>query len=331
MTTKPPTIRDVAAAASVSTSTVSKYVNGTQRFSTEVEAALKAAIAQLDYRPNPQAQSMITGRTGSIGLSVLDIGNPHFTGIVKGANRVALAHGYTLLLVDSDETPSRERALLEALSRRVDGLLVYSRLAEQDSAWMLGLDKPLVLFGRPEHMKLPCVSSDDRRGGYMLAQYLVTMGHKRVAYLGFSRSNRDKERMDSILDCLASHALPLLTFDCDAPTAQASELISSLIMPGPQHPDAIVCYNDLMALGLMAGIQKLGFRVPEDVSVAGFDNIPFSRYAMPPLTTVDQRSEQMGEAGMQRLLAAIGGDARPDVTTLAPQLIVRSSVLRRTR
>jgi LacI family transcriptional regulator len=329
MTLKPPTIRDVATAAGVSTSTVSKFVNGIQRFSPEVEAALKTAIEKLGYRSNPQAQAMITGRTGAIGLSVLDISNPHFTGIVKGANRVALAHGYTLLLVDIDENPSRERSLLEALSRRVDGLLVYSRLPEQDMEWMPKLGKPLVFFGRLDHMKLPCVSGDDHLAGYMLAQHLVAMGHKQVAYLGFSRSNRNKERMDGIKACLAAHDLSLLTFDCDAPTAPASELISSLIMLGKQHPDAIICYNDLMALGLMAGIQKLGFRVPDDVSVAGFDNIPFGRYTMPPLTTVDQQSEQMGEAGMHKLLAAIAGDARVDVTTLAPQLIVRSSVLRR--
>ncbi|WP_395408144.1 LacI family DNA-binding transcriptional regulator [Pseudoduganella sp. UC29_106] len=326
MTIKPPTIHDVAAAAGVSTSTVSKYVNGIQRFSPVVEAALKSAIEALGYRSNPQAQSMITGRTKSIGLSVLDISNPHFTAIVKGANRVALAHGYTLLLADVDETPSRERSLLEALSRRVDGLLVYSRIPEEEMSWMIGLGKPLVFFGRLEHTQLPCVSGDDRRAGYMLAQHLVTKGHKRVAYLGFSRSNRNRERMDGIRECLASHDLSLLVFDCEAPAAVASELASASIMLGQEPPDAIVCYNDLMAIGLMAGIQSLGFRVPQDISVAGFDNIPFGRYTMPPLTTVDQQSERMGEVGMHKLLTAIAGDANCDVTTLAPQLIVRSSV-----
>jgi LacI family transcriptional regulator len=147
--------------------------------------------------------------------------------------------------------------------------------------------------------------------------------------MGFSKSNRDEERMGGIRACLESHDLPLLTFDCDAPTAAAGELMSSLIMLGEQHPDAIVCYNDLMALGLIKEVQTLGFRVPEDVSVAGFDNIQFGRYTAPPLTTVDLQSERMGEVGMSKLLAAIGGDASADVTTLEPQLIVRSSVLRR--
>ncbi|MFL6675192.1 MAG: LacI family DNA-binding transcriptional regulator [Massilia sp.] len=329
MKIKLPTIRDVATAAGVSTATVSKYVNGAQRFSPAVEATIKAVIEELGYRSNPLAQSMITGRTRTIGLSVLDITNPHFTSVVRGANRVALEHGYTLLLVDIDETPSRERALMEALSRRVDGLLVYSRLPEQELEWMVKLDKPLVLFGRAGHMNVPCVCSGDRRGGYMLAQHLVAMGHRRVAYMGFSKSRRDEERMGGIRDCLESHKLPLLTYDCEAPTALEGERISSSIMLGAQHPDAIVCYNDLMALGFMKEVQTLGFRVPEDISVGGFDNIQFGRYASPPLTSVDLQSERMGELGMNKLLAAIAGDTSIDPTTLEPQLILRSSIARR--
>jgi len=104
------TIRDVAAAAGVSTATVSKFVNGTQRFSSAVEARLSSTIEELGYRSNPMAQSMITGRTKAIGLSVLDIANPHYASVVKGANRVAQAHGYTVLLVDTEETPERETA-----------------------------------------------------------------------------------------------------------------------------------------------------------------------------------------------------------------------------
>jgi LacI family transcriptional regulator len=329
MKMKPPTIRDVATAAGVSTATVSKYVNGAQRFSPAVEATIKSVIEELGYRSNPLAQSMITGRTKTIGVSVLDVSNPHFTSIVKGANRVALAHGYTLLLVDIDENPNREQTLLEALSRRVDGLLVYSRLPEEEMEWMVRLGKPLVYFGRLEHMKLACVASGDRHGGYMMAQHLVAMGHRCVAYMGFSKSLRDAERMAGVREGLEAHGLPLITYDCSAPTAVEGERISSSVMLGKEHPDAIVCYNDLMALGFMKEAQILGFRVPEDISVAGIDNIQFGRYTSPPLTTVDLCSEQMGETGMTRLLAAIAGDTGADLTTLEPQLILRSSVARR--
>ncbi|PWF55266.1 LacI family DNA-binding transcriptional regulator [Massilia glaciei] len=324
-----PTIRDVAAAAGVSTATVSKYVNGAQRFSPAVEATIKQVIEQLGYRSNPLAQSMITGRTKTIGLSVLDISNPHFTSIVKGANRVALEHGYTLLLVDTDENAARERALLEALSRRVDGMLVFSRMPEQEMEWMVDMQKPLVFFGRLTLLQLPCVGSDDRRGAYMITQHLVALGHERIAYMGFSRSRRDEERMGGIRECLASHQLELTVYDCNAPTAAEGERLSSAIMLGARHPDAIICYNDLMALGFMKEAQTLGFRVPDDISVAGFDNIQFCRYTSPPLTSVDLQSERMGVAGMTKLLAAIDGDSKVDFTMVEPQLVLRSSTMRR--
>jgi LacI family transcriptional regulator len=324
-----PTIRDVAAAAGVSTATVSKYVNGAQRFSPAVEATIKAVIEELGYRSNPLAQSMITGRTKTIGLSVLDVSNPHFTSIVKGANRIAQEHGYTLLLVDTDENPQRERPLLEALSRRVDGMIVFSRMPEEEMEWMVKLDKPLVFFGRLEHLKLPSVGSDDHRGAYMITQHLVALGHTRVAYLGFSKSRRDAERMGGIRACLEAHNLTLQNFDCNAPSALEGERMSSPIMLGAEHPDALICYNDMMAMGFMKEAQTLGFRVPADISVAGFDNILFGRYSSPALTTVDLQSERMGVTAMEKLLAVIEGDATIDFTMVEPQLILRASTASR--
>ena len=113
------------------------------------------------------------------------------------------------------------------------------------------------------------------------------------------------------------------------PTALEGERVSSSIMLGAQHPDAIICYNDLMALGFMKEAQTLGFRVPEDISVAGFDNIQFGRYTSPPLTSVDLQSERMGVAGMNKLLAAIEGEVGNDFTVVEPQLVLRSSTIRR--
>ncbi|HTD03399.1 LacI family DNA-binding transcriptional regulator [Undibacterium sp.] len=323
------TIRDVAAAAGVSTATISKYINGTQRFSAPVEATIKNVIEELGYRSNPLAQSMITGRTKTIGLSVLDISNPHFTSIVKGANRVALEHGYTLLLVDTEENLSRERPLLEALSRRVDGMIIFSRLPEQDLDWMVQLEKPLVFFGRLSHLDLPSVGSDDRRGGYMLAQHLVALGHKKIAYLGFAKSRRDEERLGGISECLAAHDLSIATYNTNSPSASEGERLCSSIMLGPEHPDALICYNDLIALGFMKEAQTLGFRLPADISVAGFDNIQYGRYTFPPLTTVDLQSERMGVAAVEKLIATINGDMVNDFTMIEPQLILRASTTSR--
>ncbi len=322
---KPPTIRDVATAAGVSTATVSKFINGSKRFSPTVEATIQQVVDELGYTSNPLAQSMITGRTKTIGIAILDISNPHFTSLVKGANRIALEHGYTLLFVDTEENQARERQLLEALSRRVDGMLVYSRLPESELDWLGKLGKPMVYFGRLQQQTMPSVASDDHRGAFMLAQYLVGQGHKRIAYLGFPKSHRSEERRVGLESCLQGHGLQMIEFSANSPTAPEGERLCASIMLTGERPDALVCYNDLIALGFMKEAQTLGFKLPADISVAGFDNIQYGRFTFPPLTSVDLQSETMGVAGMERLLAAIDGREGPDFTLIEPQLILRAS------
>jgi len=323
------TIRDVAAAAGVSTATVSKFINGTQRFSPAVETRIGQSIEELGYRSNPMAQSMITGKTKTVGLAVLDIANPHFSSIVKGANRIAQEQGYTLLLVDTDENPGRERQLLEALSRRVDGMIIFTRMQESEMGWLVKLNHPLVMFGKLEHIELPTVASDDFRGGYMAARHLITQGHKRFAYIGFPRSRRDGERMGGVRDCLQAHGLPLTVHEASQPSAAEGERLCSSIMLGAEHPDALICYNDLMALGFMKAAQTLGFRLPVDISVAGFDNIQYGNYTSPALTSVDLQSERMGMAAMEKVLAIINGKDVDRFTIIDPQLVLRASTTSR--
>src|SRR5438067_2167548 len=324
-----PTIRDVAAAAHVSTATVSKYINGAQRFSPKVEAALETAINNLGYKSNPLAKSMITGRTNTIGLSVLDITNPHFSSILKGANRVANDHGFSVLLVDTEETPSRERRTLEELSRRVDGMIVFSRMREREMAWMTEIDKPLVFFGSLNELPLPTVASDDHGGAFMLSQHLRMLGHKRFGYLGFSKSRRDEERLGGIRECLDAAGLPLTIYDADAPSLLEGERLCSSIVLGSGRPDALICYNDLMALGFLKEAANVGVSIPRDISGVGFDNIPYGKYTTPALTTVDLQSERMGATAMDKLLAVINGEPVEKLTKIAPQLILRESTLAR--
>jgi LacI family transcriptional regulator len=320
-----PTIRDVAAAAGVSVATVSKYINGTQRFSSLVEAKLKEAIATLGYRSNPLARSMITGRTRTIGLTILDISNPHFTNIVKGANRVALRHDYTLLLVDTDENQARERPLTEALAQRVDGLIVSARMPGDESQWMLELGKPLVLLQRSEQLRIPSVGVDNRLAAYMLARHLLNLGHRHIAYLGFGQAGINDERIRGARECLAQAGLTLDVYDAHAPTTLAGEHACSRVMLGPRRPQAIICYNDLIALGVMKEAAALGFKLPRDLSVTGIDNVPYGEYATPPLTTIDTQSEKIGELAMQKLIDALAGHADTGHTTFEPRLIVRES------
>ncbi|MBV8500108.1 MAG: LacI family DNA-binding transcriptional regulator [Paucibacter sp.] len=327
---RPPTLRDVAAAAGVSTAAVSKYCSGAQRFSPAVEAAIQAAIEQLGYRTNHLARSIATGRSGTVGLVVLDLGNPHFTGIVKGASRVAQANDYSMAFVDTAESKAPERHLVETLSRRVDGLVVSSRLADESIEWLKALGKPVVFFGRYGHEGVHSVGADGYLASLMIGRHLMTLEHRRVAYLGFPGSRWNAERRRGLGDALAEAGQKLRVFEVDAPTPEAGEEAASRLLLDGQRPDAIVTYNDLIALGLMNEARSLGVSIPGDVSLASFDDIAYGRYTSPTLTSVAMNSEQMGEVAMQRLLQLIAGELEhPFDEVIAPRLVVRESTLRR--
>ena len=163
----------------------------------------------------------------------------------------------------------------------------------------------------------------------MLAQHLTQLGHKKIAYLGFGKSVQNKERIAGIRKCLDAHQLELHIYNCNSPTSMEGERICSSIMLGYDHPDALICYNDLIAFGFMKEAQSLGFKVPADISVAGFDNIEFGRYVFPALTSVDLQSEQMGIVAMENVLAAIKGNEISDFMEIEPRLILRASTIKR--
>lgn len=322
---RPATIRDVANAAGVSTATVSKFINGLQRFSPEVEKRLKESIASLGYRQNPLARSMVTGETRNFGVAVLDVRNPHFANIVKGANRVALEHDYNLLVVDLEERPSHERHLLEALSMRVDGLIVSSRIPDDSIDWLTELGKPVVFFGRLKRPGIMCVRSDGFQAAYMLGQHLLETGRRRIAYLGFHAARWNLERLSGLSTALSEAGLTPQQHSVELPTLEGGQRAAAGLLMSGQRPDAVVCYNDLIAIGLMHEAQALGLNVPQDVAVAGFDDIPVARFLTPSLTTVSMRSEEQGEAAMRCLINAVGtGSTNTDIL-LEPHLVPRAS------
>jgi LacI family transcriptional regulator len=324
---KKPTIRDVAALAGVSIATVSKYMNSTQHFTPGVERKIRAAVDELEYHSNPLARSMITGKTGSVGVVILDIANPHFTNIVKGANRVALEHGYNLLFVDTEESQAREEDLLAALSRRVDGLIVSTRMPEDQLHRVIALGKPVVFSGRPAPAGYTSIGIDARAAAYMLGELLVKQGHRDIAYVGFAPARPDMERMRGLAESLGAHGLTARRYELHGPTIAEGERICPSVVLGRDKPDAVVCYNDLVAIGFMGAARSMGVSIPEDISVVGIDNIPFGRFTSPALTTVDTQSERLGEEGMRLLFRQIEGDAPPETghVKVEPRLVVRDS------
>jgi LacI family transcriptional regulator len=324
---KRPTIRDVAARAGVSIATVSKFINSTQRFTLAVERRMRAAIDELQYHSNPLARSMITGKTGSVGVVILDIGNPHFTSVVKGANRVALEHGYNLLFVDTEENQAREEELLAALSRRVDGLIVSTRMPDDQLARVLAYGKPVVFSGRPAPPGHASIGIDAYAAARMIGELLVKQGHRNIAYLGFAPARPDMERMRGLTDCLQAHGLPLARYEVHGPTIVEGERVCSSVVLSKAKTDAVVCYNDMVAIGFMGAAKSLGIAIPGEMSVVGIDNIAFGRFTDPALTTVDVQSERLGEEGMRLLFRQIDGEEPPGTghIKIEPRLVVRDS------
>lgn len=325
------TIRDVAQAAAVSTATVSKFVNGGQRFSREVEARITAAIQQLGYRTNPLARGMITGRTGNLGIVILDIRNPHFTSLVKGASRVAAEAGMNLLFADAAESRAPELALLQALSPQVDGLIVSARMGGAVVDWLREASgKPVVFYGGPAPQPgLHSVGCDNHASALMLGRHLRELGHRRISYVGFSAARWSEERWEGLREAFRGTRAALRRFDVDSPVAEEGERIASSVLLDAQTPEAVVAYNDLLALGLLSEARALGFRVPQQVSIAGFDNIAYGRYVTPSLTSVDIGSEVTGEVAARHLLSMLGEASGLALHETVPaRLVARDSTAR---
>lgn len=322
------TIRDVADAAQVSTATVSKFVNGNQRFTAEVEARIAQAVRNLGYSLNPMARGMITGMTGNVGIVILDIRNPYFTSLVKGASRIAAGADLNLIIADAEESTSPELGVLQSLCRRVDGLIVSSRLPAPVIEALFESGTPVVFYGRPSpYEKSHSVGCDNYAAALMLGRHLRELGHRRISYLGFSGARWSLERERGVRD--AFQGVPgatFRTFDATAPSTEEGERLASTILLSQELDDAIVTYNDLLAMGLLLEAKTLGIRVPEQVSVAGFDNIAYGRLVSPALTSVDLMGEATGELAMRRLIAAIKGEAaNHDDDVLPSRIVARES------
>ena len=313
---------------------MSKFVNGNQRFTAEVEARISQAVRELGYSLNPMARGMITGKTGNVGIVILDIRNPYFTSLVKGASSVAAGGGLNLIIADAAESTSPELGVLQSLCRRVDGLIVSARLPAPVIEALFETGTPVVFYGRPSpYAASHNVGCDNYTAGLMLGRHLRELGHRRISYLGFSGALWSFERERGLKDAFTGLQASFRTFDATAPSAEEGERLASTILLAQEMDDAIVTYNDLLAMGLLLEAKALGIRVPEQVSVAGFDNIAYGRLVSPALTSVDMMGEATGELAMRKLVGVIKGEpSRHEDDVLPSRIVARESTgVRRTR
>ena len=328
------TIRDVAREAGVSTATVSRVLSRPEMVNVATRAAVMAAVEALGYTPNAAAKSLRTLRSGKLLVTVPDIANPFFAQILQGIESAALRAGYAVLLGDTQHDEKREQQYATMLQRReADGLIFLGhRLPKAAAALVRSLPhgKAPVVNGCEfsPSLGVPSVHIDNAKAAFEAVDYLCQLGHRRIGVVTgpmasplsrdrlkgtMTRANRDKARV--------TISVAGGDFSIESGIAAGEQLLS-----GAKPPTGIFCFNDEMAIGVLHAARQHGLRVPDDVSVIGFDDIRFAQYSDPPLTTVRQPMRELGEATVRLLLNILRGNVKDAVSVTLPHaLIIRGS------
>ncbi len=299
----PPTIYDVAAAAGVAASTVSRAFSRPGRVNAETAARIRQVAEELGYRTTPMARPVPTQRTSVIGFLAGDITNPFFFGVIRGAQLAATEAGFTLLLADIQESGETERDILERTIPMVDGMILASSRMSDSAIRVAAKQVPTVVLNRIV-TDVPSMLTDNARGAKLAVEHLVGLEHAEITYVaGPEASWTDGVRWRSMRD--AAYQLDIRTrWSGHFPPTLAGGRAAALEFA--KHPTSgVIVYNDLMAIGLMQGLQRLGARIPEDVSVVGFDNIFGADLCTPGLTTVAAPLRDLGSNAVHSLVGQL--------------------------
>jgi len=330
-----PTIYDVARLAGVSTATVSRALNGTGQIAASTRATIEAAVEQLGYRPNTIARSLVTKTTQTIALLLPDITNPFYAALVNGIQQTALSHGHTMLLCTTESDAGREEHYLRVLrAKQVDGALVDGLVLPPDRIARFVEDGfPIVCLDRDiDSRSIPLVQVDNRLGGRIATEHLIDLGHTRIGHVtGAGELGISDERLAGYRDALSGAGLPVDfqlveegRFTDDGGHDAARRLLER--EPGVT---AIFAANDLSALGVLNAVAEAGKRVPDDVSVVGFDDLHLSAYTAPPLTTIRQPAVEIATLATEILIGLTKGREVEEMRhLLEPELVVRASTRR---
>ncbi|WP_395308729.1 LacI family DNA-binding transcriptional regulator [Mycobacterium sp. AMU20-3851] len=327
-------IREVAAAAAVSVGTVSNVLNSPDKVSPTTVARVQAAIDKLGFVRNDAARQLRAGRSRSVGLVVLDVGNPFFTDIARGAGARAADHNLTLLLATSDDDPHRERSHIDAFDeQRVFGLLVSPVGDDFDRLETLRRrGTPVVLVDRDgTGTEFDSVAVDDVAGATLAVEHLAGIGRRRIAFVGGPPELRQvRDRLKGARNALAQvPGAELEVIPTPALTVLAGRAVGEQIRgrPPAQRPDGIFCANDLVAIGVLQALALMGdLTVPGHIALVGYDDIEFARSAVVPLTSVRQPSIQIGSTAIDLLIkSAEPGPRKPKHVQFQPELVIRLS------
>jgi LacI family transcriptional regulator len=326
------TMADVAREAGVSSMTVSRVINNKGEVCPVTRQRVQEIIERLGYRPSGIARGLATQRTGTLGLVVPDVANPFFSDVARGVEHVAYAEGYNTFLCNTEEDPHRELAVLKSLEeKRVDGLvLCSSRLDDGELRAVVARHPTVVLVNRRlEGDRVRSVLVDDETGGRLATQHLLQAGHRAVGFLaGPTVSHSGRQRAEGYRAALAAAGLPYnpaWVRHC-SPVVEGGQEAARELLTAHSELTALVCYNDLVAVGALQACADLGRQVPGDVAVVGYDDIPLSALVTPPLTTCRVPRYELGVQAVRLLLDQIDGcPDECDEIVLRPELTVRAS------
>src|SRR5256885_5356580 len=320
------TIRDVAKRAQVSVASVSRALNGLDNVSEEMRERVNEAARALGYVPHAGARSLSLARTNAIGVVLPALHGEFFSEIVRGMDEVASARGYLLLLSNMHAESRSGTAVLRAMRGRVDGLLLMApHVRDEELVEALPAGLPTLLINtRGEHAGCPGIHLDNAAGARAVAEHLLVLGRRRIVHIAGPAGNIDaQERADAFVGELERRAdVKVTTVPGDFLEESGARAVKDLLAQGIEF-DAIFAANDNMAIGALDAMRAAGFRVPEDVAIAGFDDIPLAAHV--GLTTVRVRIAELGERALERLLAVLADKDGGGDEMHAPELVVRAT------
>ncbi len=327
------TIVDVAEKSGVSIATVSRVLNRTGRYSDETSRKVEAIASEIGYTPNYLAKSLKRKKTEQVALAVADIGNPVYVAMAKAVQQVVKNHGYRLVLLSTEALASEEFGIIKSLSKKyVDGLIISPLLYSSEHRELIKSSKQpiVVIAGAGGDPDIDSVLVDSSQGVRLAMEHLLDQGYSRIAFLNGPRDTvPGVSRLNGYYASLIEHGLPRdenLVFSSDFTLAGGYQETTKIV-GGVVQLDAIMCANDLMAIGVMRCLQEKGLRVPQDIAVVGMDDIEHGATSYPSLTTVSLLAAERGRMAAELLLERLTSSKARKAKQLrvVPRLIVRES------
>jgi LacI family transcriptional regulator len=330
---KPPSLQHVAKAAGLSPATVSRYLNGSLVLPKETAARIDAAIAALNYRPNPHARSLSRGKSDTIGLVIPDIANPFFARLAAAVEKYADAAGIALMLCSTLNRPERELDYVERLRRNyVDGLLFTTNHQDENGALAAAINASANIVVMDEDVDdavVPKVFSDNIQGGALAARHLVEMGHRSLAHIGGPADIMSaRERAQGFSEALAGSGAEIAAALYGAYTAEHGQKAMETLLDSDRGVTAVFAGSDEILYGMMQVLRDRSIRVGEEMSVITFDDAGRLELFDPPITAIRQSTDEIGRLGVETLMRRMSGDADLGTQRVPVELIIRASVKR---